>query len=377
MNYKETFYFIAKCLTLTLESKNKEEIKKQLISNTIDWDGVVKISTNHYVLPALFCNLYRANFLHYLPKDLVDYMKYITKLNKERNLKIITQAKNLNKLLIANKIRPIFLKGTANLLAGIYEDIAERMVGDIDFIFSEKDYPKAITLLKNNEYREVEKYDYSFSTENPFFPGEKHYPRLEKEDQVAAIEIHHKILVKKKYLNEFNYSLIEKDCQIVDKIRILSYSNKLKLTIIANQINDSGFKFKNIPLRNAYDVFILSKKTNAKAAVNTLERLNHPLNCFLAACFEIFSQADSLKYNVNKKTGTYLGIFKKQFANIKATKSRWKMIQIYLFLMTRLDIIYKSIFYKKYRAWLVKRIRNKNWRKQKIANLIFKKYLAK
>ena len=157
----------------------------------------------------------------------------------------------------------------------------------------------------------------------------------------------------------------------------MSYSNKLKLTIIANQINDSGFKFKNIPLRNAYDVFILSKKTNAKAAVNTLERLNHPLNCFLAACFEIFSQADSLKYNVNKKTGTYLGIFKKQFANIKATKSRWKMIQIYLFLMTRLDIIYKSIFYKKYRAWLVKRIRNKNWRKQKIANLIFKKYLAK
>ena len=377
MNFKETLFFVAKCLTISLDDKNKLSVEKHLKSKNIDWDSVVKVSTTHLVFTTLYCNLQRCSLLHYLPKDLVTYMKHITDLNRARNKKIIMEARELNNLLLAKGIKPIFLKGTANLLAGIYEDIAERMVGDIDFIFSEKDYPKAITLLKNNEYREVEKYDYSFSTENPFFPGEKHYPRLEKEDQVAAIEIHHKILVKKKYLNEFNYSLIEKDCQIVDKIRILSYSNKLKLTIIANQINDSGFKFKNIPLRNAYDVFILSKKTNAKAAVNTLERLNHPLNCFLAACFEIFSQADSLKYNVNKKTGTYLGIFKKQFANIKATKSRWKMIQIYLFLMTRLDIIYKSIFYKKYRAWLVKRIRNKNWRKQKIANLIFKKYLAK
>ena len=45
---------------------------------------------------------------------------------------------------IRNNCTPIFLKGTGNLLANLYEDIAERMVGDIDFIFSKEDYPKAI-----------------------------------------------------------------------------------------------------------------------------------------------------------------------------------------------------------------------------------------
>ncbi|MDC0178146.1 nucleotidyltransferase family protein [Polaribacter sp.] len=68
-----------------MEDKNKEAIEKQLQSNNIDWDSVVKVSTAHYVFPALYCNLQRANLLNYLPEELVTYMKYITKLNRERN----------------------------------------------------------------------------------------------------------------------------------------------------------------------------------------------------------------------------------------------------------------------------------------------------
>ena len=98
--------------------------------------------------PAIYCNFKRADFLKYLPDDLVDYMKYITNLNRDRNTQIIEQAKELNSLLLANNIRPIFLKGTGNLLEGLYEDIGERMVGDIDFLFSKKDFLKAIDILK-------------------------------------------------------------------------------------------------------------------------------------------------------------------------------------------------------------------------------------
>ena len=129
MNYKKNLYFIAKCLTISLEAKNKQEIEKQLKSTSINWDAVVKVSTAHYVFPALYCNLKRADFLHYLPEELVSYMEHITDINRERNKQIIVQANELNNVLLANKITPIFLKGTGNLLAGIYDDIAERMVG--------------------------------------------------------------------------------------------------------------------------------------------------------------------------------------------------------------------------------------------------------
>ena len=85
MNYKDTLYFIAKCLTISLEDNNRQEIEKQLKSTSIDWDAVVNVSTAHYVFPAFYCNLKRANFLKYLPADLIDYMKYITNLNRDRN----------------------------------------------------------------------------------------------------------------------------------------------------------------------------------------------------------------------------------------------------------------------------------------------------
>ncbi len=60
----------------------------------------------------IYCNFKRADFLKYLPADLVDYMKHITDLNRDRNTQIIQQAQELNSLLLANNIRPIFLKGT-------------------------------------------------------------------------------------------------------------------------------------------------------------------------------------------------------------------------------------------------------------------------
>ena len=349
-----------------MEDRNKEAIERQLQSNNIDWDVVVKVSTAHYVFSALYCNIQKANLLHYLPEELVTYMEHITKLNRERNEEIINQAKELNTLLLANMITPIFLKGTGNLLAEIYEDIAERMVGDIDFIFSKEDYPKAITILRDFGYSEVSEYKYHS-------PYSKHYGRLQKENNIAAVEIHSEILGIEKYRKEFNYSVVEKDSQVINEVRVLSYANKLNLSIIANQINDHGFEYKTMALRNAYDVFLLSKKTNAKDAVRTLDKLTNPLNCFLAACYEIFNKVDSLEYKNTKMTASYLSVFNSQFTNKKTTKRRHKRIKTYLFLKIRLGIIYKFLMYNEYRVWLFKRVTDKNWYKEKMAQLNFKK----
>ena len=176
-----------------------------------------------------------------------------------------------------------------------------------------------------------------------------------------------------KYANKFNYSFVEKDSQIIKGAAVLSNANKLNLSIIANQINDSGFYYKTMALRNAYDVFLLSKKTNAKAAINTLDKLKHPLNCFLAACYEVFDRVDSLKYNNTKKTAYYLSVFKSQFANSKTTKIRHKFIKTYLFLKYRLSILINVILYKDSRVWLFKRLSDKNRYKEKGSQLGIKK----
>ena len=110
MTYQETLFFVAQCLTISLEQKNRSLIEQKLQKGSIDWDKVVQLSTSHYVLPAMYCNLKKVDFLKYLPKELVNYMNQITQLNRARNLQIITQAKALNKLLLAHHITPIFFK---------------------------------------------------------------------------------------------------------------------------------------------------------------------------------------------------------------------------------------------------------------------------
>ena len=365
MNYKETLFFVAKCLTISLDEKNKKEIENQLKTSEIDWEAFVKVSTAHFVLPALYCNLKRASFLDYLPKKLVNFMIDITNLNRERNQQIIEQAKEINDLLLANNITPIFLKGTGNLLEGLYEDIAERMVGDIDFIFSKDDYPKAIEKLTSFGYSRVHKASY-----DPI--SFKHYPRLKKENNIAAIEIHKEILIEK-YANEFNYTIVNEDSQIINTTNVISFDNQLALSIIATQINDHGFYFKDIALRNAYDVFLLSKKTVAKTAFNKFINLKNPLNCFLATCYQVFNKPESLQYTNTIEIEAYIKSYNKLLADNKLRIKNYKKIKIALFIKSRCTIIYKSIFDKTHRNWLLKRTTDKNWQQEKLIQFGLKK----
>ena len=347
MNYKDLLIFISKCLTISIEKKNRLYIEGYLKNNNIDWDSVVKISSTHLVLPALYCNLNKVGFLKYLPENLVIYMKYITDLNRDRNKKIIQQANDLNKLLISKKISPIFLKGTGNLLANIYDDIAERMVGDIDFIFSKHDYHKVISILKGDNYSYVDGYDY-------FYPITNHYKSLIKNENIAAVEIHNELLVGK-YKNVFNFDFVEKDCQIINGFRVLSYGDKLNLSILSWQINDKGQFYKSISLRNAYDVFLLSKKTNAKKTIRELDLLFDHSNCFLASCHKLFD-VESLNFQKNRKTKLYMNLFNCQLNYLILTKIYHKLISFYLFIIYRIEILFNVIRYKNCRIWFFKRI---------------------
>ncbi|ARV07653.1 hypothetical protein BTO04_13555 [Polaribacter sp. SA4-10] len=365
MNYKEILFFIAKCLTISLEEKNKKEIEHLLKTTEIDWDNLVKVSTAHYVFPALYCNLKHANFLHYLPEELVNYMIHITDLNRERNQQIITQAKEINELLLSNNITPIFLKGTGNLLEGLYADIAERMVGDIDFIFSKKDYPRAIEILTSNSYSKVSKDSYEF-------PQFKHYSRLQKENRIAAVEIHKELLIEK-YADEFNYEFVVKDAQKINDIHFLSFENQLCLSIISNQINDHGMQYKKIALRNAYDVFLLSQKTDTKKAVKRFEKLFNPLNNFLSICYIAFGEIESIGFEQNDESKKQIQAFERSITDLKFANNHSKKTNLIIFSKSRLNIIYKSIFNKDHRTWLFKRTTDKNWQREKLVQLGLKK----
>ena len=350
MNYKNTLLFISKCLTINHESKNKKEIEHQLLNTDINWDLVVKVSTTHYVFPALYCNLKRANLLNYVPSELVNYMIHISDLNRNRNQQIITQAHEINNILLKHKITPIFLKGTANLHEGLYNDITERMVGDIDFLVEDKHYKTTIKILKKHGYSEHN----PIHKNNPI--EHRHYPKMVKRGKIASIEVH-KAMVSHEKFNEFDYEFVSKSFRKINNFHLLSAQNSLVLTCINKQLNDRGYQFKSIALRNAYDLFLQSKKTDSLQAI---KQLNHAdvLNNFLYSSYLLFNKPKSITYQNSENANKFV---EKQWYWLENPEKygRFKKItQFKILLKHRAGIIIKSLYNKKFRNYTISKIKS-------------------
>ncbi|MGJ8743582.1 nucleotidyltransferase family protein [Polaribacter sp.] len=348
MNYKETLFFVAKCLTISLEEKNKKEIEIQLKTTEIDWDSVVKASTGHFVFPALYCNLKRANFLHYLPEELVNYMIHITDLNRERNLQIIEQAKEINELLLANHITPIFLKGTGNLLEGLYEDIAERMVGDIDFIVSKKDFKNTVEILKKEKYS---------AKNETYMDFHWHYPKMVKENRIGAVEVHNKVL-KKPYTSFLDYKTLEENSFSSSNCKVASFENQFLITILQKQINDNLYFSKTITLRNVYDSFLLSIKTISTKRIIENKTIKKYLNDYKICASEILNAPKSLEYTINNESKKYLESYLKIIGNSKKELRKIKLINSYIKIKDKVKILQYSFIDKEYRSYTFRRFKD-------------------
>jgi hypothetical protein len=347
MNYKETLFFVGQSLTVNHDPKNKVLIEKRLKTKSVDWESVVKVSTAHFVLSALYCNFHKAKFLKYLPQDLVEFMKSITNLNRERNEKLLAQVKELNIYLLGHQIKAIFLKGVSNLIANLYDDIGERMLGDIDFIVSKEDYEKTIYLLKEFGYYQIER-------DLPEF--HRHYPSMIKKNNIGAIEVH-KELLREKYSPKFNYSHIKNSLIKIKNFYLIAYPKQLHYNLLVHQMNDNGFIYNLISLRKAYDVHLLSKKVNMKNYLDELKEFKNPIYCFIAAHNRLFNTA--IPNKTNKKTQEYVDIYDQLLNNRVFREKFQKRKKLKLTWDYKINILIKSLYKKDYRIWLQKEIKRK------------------
>ena len=100
----------------------------------IKYEKIVKISSNHLMLPSLYVNLKRKKLLKHIPNELKEYIKKIYEINKNRNRVLIKELKEVSNYLNSNKINHVFLKGSSIITGNYIEDIGERMIGDIDIL---------------------------------------------------------------------------------------------------------------------------------------------------------------------------------------------------------------------------------------------------
>ena len=227
----------------------KEDLKKNDFCK-INFENLIKIASSHLMLPALYINLKNKKSLSNIPKDLAYYLKEIYSLNRSRNEVIISEANEIALKFKNQKIDYIFLKGTSMLLGNYYKNIGERMIGDIDILVADKDFRKAINILKEMKY---------FNKNSTKISLSNHFPRLLHNKKMIAVEIHKEIL-------HFRAEKINKQEILNQKVRL--NNNKFipnnYFQIIHNvynyQLNDHGYLKATYSFRSIYDILKIIKE---------------------------------------------------------------------------------------------------------------------
>lgn len=247
-----TYQIIADILSY---KNSKDDLEKHLSVSGFDWDSIVVEGSKHLVLPAIYCRLKAKGLLHLLPIELNTYLEEITTLNRNRNTALLEQVQTLYELLNTNDVTFVFLKGSALIASDYYDDIAERMIGDIDILIAEDQLEFAFDLLNKNGYTPIEQ------TLGADFFEHKHLPRLKTEKYISAVELHKKLFVSYKDAELTNSKVLMYKQQEND-IPIPSNTHLLRHNILNYQINDNGSLYNSISFRAAYDTITLLKAQN-------------------------------------------------------------------------------------------------------------------
>jgi hypothetical protein len=204
--------------------------------------------------------------------------------------------------LIENGLKPVFLKGTAHLLDNLYGDIAERMVGDIDFILDEKDILKAYHLLLKNGYHQLLNY-----SKAELGLG-RHLPRIVNKDEIAAVEIHGRIILPK-YSKTFGWTQVKnnlKKSKTLTDALVLSDSDLILNNIMNVQLNDKAkSKYKTF-MRQSYDLMLLSKRKNPLDVSKAFGHYFETLNSYIAFSANLLDYPKVLDFENNKTAKRYI-----------------------------------------------------------------------
>ena len=282
MNPKELFYFAAQCLALDEHPGFRETIISRFSSGEVALDDFIFLCSNELVLPAIYLNFKKYDLLDLFPDDYRNQIREIYERNKKRNFEILQQADEINLVLAQENINPVYLKGTANLMDNVYSDAGERMIGDIDLLVQENDYLKTADLIKQLGYRTDEKVFGDVKTA-------KHYPRLFRAGGPADIEIH-RVPVNIEYSKQFSSALLfqyNKPVPGMINCFVPSDIHKAVHNFIHAQLSNLGHSFVQSGLRDLYDMYLLSKRTETISIISAAEE-KRKLTTYIALTSHIF-----------------------------------------------------------------------------------------
>lgn len=354
MTNKELYYFACQCLSLDDHPEFREEIIRKISDEAI-CQNFVRICSNHWILPAIYLKFQAHEILPQLPNELTEFLDEVYLLNLQRNELILKQVQKIVLLFNEHNIFPTLLKGAGNLLDHLYFSIGERMMGDIDLLVSEADYLRAAQLLEKDGYLH----------NNPSFfdvKDMKHYPKLYKNDQPADVEIH-RLPVPIEFNKMYNTEIIDQEKKSINgdfSCFVLSDQHKVIHNFIHSQLSNNGHSYGIAPMRDLYDLYLLSKRTNISQTIQFLQHKRKAATYFLFAS-KAFNLPDLFLHNETFTTRLFCikhDLCLKSYTFYRTNKSFVYMSdRVYKYIKQFVESFYSRAM----RRSLFRRLKNRQW----------------
>ena len=153
-----------------------------------DWPEIIYLASIHGMLPCLFVRLKTNQLLEHLPQDVSEALEGFYELNCLFNIQLRDQIIATTRLLNAQGIKPIWLKGAGNLLASDWESSSRTML-DLDLWIPEpNEQLRAIKILISDGYF------IQPDSVGADYGSCQHYAPIIKPGQPARLEIHRHIV---------------------------------------------------------------------------------------------------------------------------------------------------------------------------------------
>jgi hypothetical protein len=291
VNRYETYIFLGKMLSLDACRENKPGLIRSINAQEIDWQRFVGMADHHLVLQALYPKIRDHGLSGHLPDELTGHLKNIFDLTTERNVKAVAQAKQINQILKAENIIPVFLKGTGNILDGLYRYPGERILHDIDILVQGSETERAAASLFNAGYKS----NYSYEPEKNKLL--RHYPILYKPGEPLYVEIH-RIPTGRKYLRGFSTETVisaSRPSAIYPECLVMADEHKIIHNFLHAQMDHKAHLYGRESMRNLYDMHLLSRRCDAEAILHKFGRFKRISSAYLDITYLSFGSEPEVR----------------------------------------------------------------------------------
>jgi len=219
----------------------------------MNWQSLIEAASYRLVTPAL---AFALQGRRELPAAVRDYLDGVLFLNRDRNRLMFGVLADALRAFNHAGLKPVLLKGGANIVADIYPDSAMRLLGDVDLLLPEAEAAAAAQILQSLGYQPAPNDRLSYS---------EHHHLVPQCDPVSGvtIEIHvqpvlrdwHRVLTAADIFAQA-IPLQFQDCAVF----LPSPTHRVIHTIVHSELSDGNYALRRLDVRQFMELAALMQR---------------------------------------------------------------------------------------------------------------------